>query len=44
MLVSRIDLKKSSDVVSKKVVRNTKFNTLNTKIINLEKKILLQQF
>ena len=28
-----IDLKKLSDVVSKKVVKNTEFNTLNTKVI-----------
>ena len=34
-----IDLKKLSDVVDKKVVKNTKFNVLNTKVNNLEKKI-----
>ena len=28
-----IDLKKLSDVVSKNVVKNTEFNTLNTKVI-----------
>ena len=28
-----------SDVVSKEVVKNTKFNKLNTKVNNLEKKI-----
>ena len=33
------DLKKLSDVADKQVVRNTKFNTLNTKVSNLEKKI-----
>ena len=31
-----IDLKKLSDVVDKKVVKNTKFNVLNTKVNNLE--------
>ena len=35
-----IDLKKLSDVVSKEVVKNTKFNKLNTKVNNLENKIL----
>ena len=34
-----IDLKKLRDVVDKKVVQNTKFNKLNTKVCNLEKKI-----
>ena len=34
-----VDLKKLSDVVDKKVVKNTKFNVLNTKVNNLEKKI-----
>ena len=34
-----IDLKKLSDVVDKKVAKNTKFNVLNTKVNNLEKKI-----
>ena len=33
------DLKKSSNVVSKEVVKSTKFNTLKTNINNLEKKI-----
>ena len=33
-----IDLKKLSDVVSKEVVENTEFNSLNTKVNNLEKK------
>ena len=32
-------LKKLSDVVDNKVVKNTKFNTLETKINSLEKKI-----
>ena len=34
-----VDLKKLSDVVCNEVVKNTKFNTLKTKINNLEKKI-----
>ena len=34
-----VDLKKLSDVVANEVVKNTKFNTLKTKINNLEKKI-----
>ena len=34
-----VDLKKLSDVVSKEVVKSTKFNKLNTKVNNLEKKI-----
>ena len=33
-----IYLKKISDVVSKEVVKNTKFNKLNTTVNNLEKK------
>ena len=33
-----IDLKKLSDVVSKEVVENTEFKSLNTKVNNLEKK------
>ena len=33
------DLKKLSDVVDNEVVKNTKFNTLKTKVNNLEKKI-----
>ena len=36
-----VDLKKISDVVSKEVVKNTKLNTLNTKVNELEKKTLL---
>ena len=34
-----VDLEKLSDVVDNEVVKNTKFNTLKTKINNLEKKI-----
>ena len=34
-----VDLKKLSDVVDNEVVENTKFNTLETKINSLEKKI-----
>ena len=34
-----VDLKKLSVVVSKEVVKHTKFNKLNTKESNLEKKI-----
>ena len=34
-----IDLKKLSDVVDNEVVKNTKFNTLKTKINNLKNKI-----
>ena len=34
-----VDLKKISDVVDNEVVKNTKFNTLKTKVNNLEKKI-----
>ena len=33
------DLKKLSDVVANEVVKNTKFNTLKTKVNSLEKKI-----
>ena len=33
------DLKKLSNIVDKKVVKNTKFNTLNTKVNNLVKKL-----
>ena len=33
-------MKELSDVVSNEVVKNTKFNTLNTKVNSLEKKIL----
>ena len=34
------NLRKLSDVVSKEVVKNTKFSTLNTKVNNLKRKIL----
>ena len=34
-----VDLKKLKDVVDNEVVKNTKFNTLKTKVSNLEKKI-----
>ena len=34
-----IDLKELSDVVDNEVIKNTKFNTLKTKVNNLEKKI-----
>ena len=34
-----VDLKKSSDVVVNEVIKNTKFNTLKTKVNSLEKKI-----
>ena len=33
-----VDLKKLSDLVAKELVKNTKFNTLKTKVNNLEKK------
>ena len=33
-----VDLKKLSDVVDNEVVKSTKFNTLKTKVNNLEKK------
>ena len=35
-----IDLNKLSDVVKNEVVKNTKFNTLETEVKHLEKKIL----
>ena len=34
-----VDLKKLIDVADNEVVKNTKFNTLKTKVNNLEKKI-----
>ena len=34
-----VDLKKLSDVVHNEVLKNTKFNTLKTKVNSLEKKI-----
>ena len=33
-----VDLKKLIDVVDNEVIKNTKFNTLKTKVNNLEKK------
>ena len=35
---AHIDLKALSDIVDNEVVKNTKFNTLKTKVNNLEKK------
>ena len=35
-----VHLKKIGDVVDNEVVNNTKYNTLKTKVNNLEKKIL----
>ena len=37
-LLNNVDLKKLSDVVSKEVVKNTKLNTLSTRVNDLEKK------
>ena len=37
-----VDLKKLSDVLANKVVKNTNFNTLKIKVNNLDKKILMQ--
>ena len=34
-----VDLKKLSNVLDNKIVKNTKFNTLKTKVNNLEKKL-----
>ena len=34
-----VDLKKLSDVLDNELAKNTKFNTLKTKVNNLEKKI-----
>ena len=34
-----VDLKKLSDIVDNEVVKNTKLNTIKTKVNNLEKKI-----
>ena len=36
-----VNLKKVSDVVDNEVFKNTKFNTLNSKVNNLEKKFLM---
>ena len=38
-----VDLKKVSDVVDNDVAKNTKFNTLKTTVISLEKKKILMQ-
>ena len=37
-----IYLKKLNDAVANEVAKNTKFNTLKTKVDNLEKKFLIQ--
>ena len=37
-----VDLKKLSDVLAHEVVKNTKSNTLKTKVNSLEKKFLMQ--
>ena len=37
-----VDLKKLSDVVANEAVKNTKFNTLKTKVSSLEKQFLMQ--
>ena len=37
-----VDLKKLSSAVDNEVAKNTKFNTLKTKVNNLEKKFLIQ--
>ena len=37
-----IELKKLSDVVKNEVVKNTKYNTLKTKVNRLDKKFLMQ--
>ena len=39
LLSAPVDIKKISDVVSKEVVTNIKFNKLNTKVKNLENNI-----
>ena len=38
-VLKKTDLKKLSDLIDDEVVKNTKFNTLKTKVKNLEKKI-----
>ena len=38
-LLKKTNLKKLSDLIDDEVVKNTKFNTLKTKVKNLEKKI-----
>ena len=37
-----IDLKKLSDLVDNQVVKNTKFNALNTKVSKVDKKFLMR--
>ena len=37
-----VELKKLSDVVENEVVKNTKYNTLKTKVNRLDKKFLMQ--
>ena len=37
--LKKYSLKKLSDVINKEIVKNTKFNKLNAKVNNLEKKI-----
>ena len=37
--LKKYSLKKLSDVMNKEIVKNTKFNKLNAKVNNLEKKI-----
>ena len=39
MKTGPLDIKKLSDVLDKSVVKNTKFNKLNTKVNNLKNKI-----
>ena len=39
MRTAPVDFKKLSDVVDRKVVKNTKFNTPKTKVNNLEKNL-----
>ena len=36
-----VDLKKLSDAVGKQIVKNAKFNKLNTKVCNLEAEFLM---
>ena len=40
--IDPVDFKKLSDVLAHEVVKNTKFNTLKTKVNSLEKKFLMQ--
>ena len=39
-----VNFKNLNDVVHNEVIKNTKFNTLKTKVNKLEKKLLMQQF